>query len=251
MRDFTGEEVSGRAGILGSVDRLEPKQPGKQADGPGNRTDGPGLWERLHSRLELLATVLLAIAAVATAWSSYQAARWSGNQAIEFSKANAARVESTRVSTVAGQQTEVDVITFTQWANAYAAGDQDLSDFYFQRFRPEFRPAARAWVATEPLENPDAPPTPFVMPQYQLAATDEADALATEAENHTAAATESNQRSDNYVLAVVLFAASLFFAGISTKLSQPRQRTGILALGYLFFLGTLAWVLTFPVSISI
>jgi hypothetical protein len=213
---------------------------------------GPsGRFGRLMPHLELLATVLLAIAAVATAWSSYQSARWSGVQAIDFSKANAARVESTRASTEAGQQTQVDVLTFTQWANAYAAGDDRLTRFYFDRFRDEFKPAARAWIATRPLRNRDAPPTPFVMPEYRVAKRAEARGLVAEAERQTASARESNQRSDNYVLAVVLFAASLFFAGISTKLSSPSQRAAVLMLGYVLFLGTVAWVVTFPISISV
>ena len=101
------------------------------------------LERRLHPHLELLATILLAIAAVATAWSSYQSSRWSGVQAIDFSRANAARVESTRASTEAGQETQVDVLTFTQWVNAYAVGDTKLSDFYYERFRKEFKPAVR------------------------------------------------------------------------------------------------------------
>lgn len=200
---------------------------------------------------ELLATILLAVAAVATAWSSYQSARWSGVQAIDFSVANASRVESTRASTEAGQLTQVDVLTFTQWVNAYAEGDDRLAGFYFERFRPEFRPAVRAWIATRPLRAPGAPPTPFAMPQYRVAQAAEAERLVRRAERATADARESNQRSDNYVLAVVLFAASLFFAGISTKLAAPKQRVAILALGYVFFTGTVAWVATFPVTISI
>jgi hypothetical protein len=53
------------------------------------------------------------------------------------------------------------------------------------------------------------------------------------------------------VLAVVLFAAALFFAGISTKLKIPRQRLFVLGLGYLLFIGTAVWVLTFPVTVSV
>ena len=162
---------------------------------------------RLHIHLELLATILLAIAAVATAWSSYQSARWSGVQAIDFSRANAARVESTRASTEAGQETQVDVLTFTQWVNAYAEKKTKLADFYFERFRKEFKPAIAAWIATRPLKNHDAPPVPFVMPQYKLASQAESRRLLDEAEAETAEARQSNQRSDNYVLAVVLFAA--------------------------------------------
>ena len=39
--------------------------------------------------IEIVATVLLAVAAVATAWSSYQANRWNGEQAKAASRANA------------------------------------------------------------------------------------------------------------------------------------------------------------------
>lgn len=236
-------KVIPRRGRLSDVNDQDSKQP--------EPAEESGFFGRVHSRLELLATILLAVAAVATAWSSYQSARWSGVQAIDFSKSNAARVESTKASTKAGQQTQVDVLLFTQWANAYATEDEFLADFYFKRFRPEFKPAVVAWTDTKPLKNKNAPATPFVMPQYKLAAEAESRALVDEAEQHTADATESNQRSDNYVLAVVLFAAALFFAGISTKLTRPRERTLILGFGYVLFIGTLLWVLTFPVSISI
>jgi hypothetical protein len=62
---------------------------------------------------------------------------------------------------------------------------------------------------------------------------------------------EANQRADDYMLAVVLFASSLFFAGISTKLRTGRQREAILALGYLIFVGTVVWIATLPLAISI
>ncbi len=205
----------------------------------------------MHPHLELLATILLAIAAVATAWSSYQSSRWSGVQAIDFSRANAARVESTRASTEAGQATQVDVLTFTQWVNAYAVGDTKLSDFYYERFRKEFKPAVKAWIATKPLTNPKAPPVPFTMPQYKLASQAESEQLLGEAEAATEEARQSNQRSDNYVLAVVLFAAALFFAGISTKLTMPRQRVALLLLGYFLFISTAIWLATFPITISV
>lgn len=179
--------------------------------------------------------MLLAVAAVATAWSSYQSARWSGVQANDYSEANAARVESARASTLAGQQTQVDVLTFTQWVDAFEAGDKRLASFYFNRFRDELRPAVRAWIATRPLKTADAPPTPFAMPEYQVAKQVEARRLENDADRAGAAARTANQRADNYVLAVVLFAVALFFAGISTKLSAPRQRATVLALGYVLF----------------
>ncbi len=221
-------------------------------EGQSRDPGASGARSARHDRqIELLVTILLAIATVAAAWSSYQSARWSGVQTVNFSRANAARVESTAQSTRAGQQTQLDVATFIAWTGAYAAKDTKLSDFYFKRFRAEFKPAVDAWVATKPLKNPDAPLSPFAMAQYHLAAQDKARALSRTADTATAIAKVDNQRSDNYVLALVLFASALFFAGISTKLDAVRSRVTIVALGYLLFFGTLIWLATFPVSVSV
>ena len=116
---------------------------------------------------ELLATILLAMAAVATAWSGYQSARWRGEQARAQSASIAARVESTRAANVANRQGQIDVALFTQWVDAYARDEAELDAFYRKRFRPEFQPAFNAWVATQPRKNPDAPLSPFALPRVQ------------------------------------------------------------------------------------
>jgi hypothetical protein len=123
----------------------DPTPAGRGGDGPAG------------SRVEVVATVILAVAAVATAWSGYQASRWHGEQAIAFSRANAARVESTRAADLANAQTEIDVATFTQWVDAYARHETQLASFYRRRFRSEFQPAVAAWIATYPLKNAKAP----------------------------------------------------------------------------------------------
>ena len=190
-------------------------------------------------------------AAVATAWSGYQASRWNGEQAKAFSRASTLRDASNKADALANAQTQIDVATFTQWVDAYALDQTELADFYFARFRPEFKPAVDAWVATRPRRNPDAPLTPFAMPEYRVAARTEAERLQAEAEDTSATARTNVQRATNYVLCVVLFAAVLFFAGISTKLDTPVLRRILLGFGVALFLGTLVWLATFPVSISV
>jgi hypothetical protein len=212
---------------------------------------GPGADGPKASWVEVVATVILALAAVATAWSGYQASRWHGEQAIAFSHANAARLESTRASDLANTQTEIDVATFSQWVDAYARHETQLADFYRKRFRSEFRPAVAAWIATHPLKSANAPLTPFAMPNYRLAATAQAERLENAAGAAAAEASRDIQHANNYVLAVVLFSAALFFAGISTRLTSPRPRAVVLGIGCAVLVGTLAWVATFPISISI
>jgi hypothetical protein len=201
--------------------------------------------------MEIGATVLLALAAVATAWSSYQAARWNGEQAKASSAANKARIEAARASGLANAQTQVDVATFSQWVDAYARKESFLADFYFKRFRKEFRPAVHAWLATKPLRNPDAALTPFAMPEYRLAATTEAERLDQRAEDLAAQVRRNIQRSTNYVLGVVLFAVALFFAGMSTKLTGSGARKALLLVGWVVFAGAAAWIAASPVSIAI
>lgn len=202
-------------------------------------------------RLELAATALLALAAVATAWASYQSSRWHGKQAEAQSASIAARVESSKSAEVANRQVQIDVALFTQWVDAYATGETELADFYRRRFRDEFEPAFEAWVATKPLRNPGAPLSPFAMPEYKLAETQEAERFEEEATAASHTVRVDIQRADNYVLAVVLFASSLFFAGISTKLHERSSRVAILVLGYVIFLGTAIWIATFPVTIAV
>jgi hypothetical protein len=201
--------------------------------------------------VEIAATVLLALAAVATAWSSYQAARWNGEQAKVASAVNQARIEAARASDLANAQQQVDVQTFSQWVDAYARKEPRLAAFYFKRFRAEFKPAVDAWVATRPLETDGAPLTPFVLPQYRLAANAEANRLDRQTEALSAQMRRNVQRSTNYVLGVVLFAVALFFAGMSTKLMTEGPRKALLLFGWLVFLGALVWIATSPVSFSV
>jgi hypothetical protein len=166
-------------------------------------------------------------------------------------RGTAARLESTRAADLANAQAQIDVAVFTQWVNAYASGDRRLRDFYFKRFRPEFKPAVVAWIATRPLKNPAAPLTPFAMPQYTSKARDDATRLEVQADAWAASARRNVQRSTNYVLGVVLFAAALFFAGMSTKLPSRRLGVAMLTIGVVVFVSTLVWIAVSPVSVSV
>jgi hypothetical protein len=201
--------------------------------------------------LELFATVLLAVATVATAWSAYQARVWTGEQSQGYSRANATRADVNRTAALANRQVQIDVATFTAWVDAHAQGRAPLAAFYAARFRNEFKPAFRAWLATKPFTNRAAPKTPFAMPQYRLQAAARADRLEAVADAASQGAKDANQHADNYMLAVVLFASSLFFAGISTKLESRTARVALLALGWVLFLGAAIWIATSPTQVTI
>lgn len=200
-----------------------------------------------RSRAELVATVILSIATVLTAWSAFQATKWGGEMSLQFSAANAARTFSVAASNTANAQTTIDVALFAEYAAAVAMDDGELAAFFETRFRDEFRPAFTAWVATDPLTSPGAPASPFEMDEYVLAATVEANELAADAEAASALAREANQRGDNYVLLTVLFASVLFFAGVSSKAGSLRIQQTLTVLSGVLLLTAAGIVLTFPV----
>jgi hypothetical protein len=201
-------------------------------------------------RLELVSAVLLALATVATAWSAYQARQWTGEQSQGYSSGTAARIAENRAAALANRQVQIDVATFIQWIDAREQHRPGLANFYRARFRPEFKPAFASWLATRPFENTAAPATPFAMSQYRLSASTEADRLEGTAAAAAERAKQANQHADNYMLAVVLFALSLFFAGMSSRFRTLRIRSGVLGLGCLVFLASLIWVATLPVQLT-
>lgn len=217
-----------------NVEAATAIQEGKGSQGSLSPAERQGQTQSEHLA-ELIITIILALATVATAWSVYQAARWSGVQSTKYSEAGALRVESTRASNAAGQLTQIDIGMFTNWVNASATDNLDLADFNEERFRPEFRPAFEAWVATQPRKNPDAPPSPFAMPEYQVNQAEDAIRLEAEAAKTFKEGQAANQRSDDYILNTVILASVLFLSGTASRFEWLPVRIAIIFLALAMF----------------
>jgi hypothetical protein len=200
-------------------------------------------------RVELAGVLLIALTAVLTAWTAFESSKWGGVMSIEFSTANATRTESIRQSNLANRQTVVDVSVFTSYVDAVASDDTELADFYAQRFPERLAIAVEAWEATQPLEDPDAPATPFDMPEYVLEAADEANRLETEAAAASQRARDANQRSDNYTITTVFLATVLLLAALSSKVDNPRLQVALLAVALVIFATIGIVVAQFPVEV--
>ena len=155
-----------------------------------------------NRRFELAAAIILGLAGIAASWSSYQAARWSGVQAADYSRAGAARVEATRLSSEADALRAIDVGVFMSWVDAYASGEEEVEAFYRERFRPEFNPAFEAWLASEPLVNPEAVPTPFGHPEYRIAQREQSMEMAQRADELFRSGEVANEYSDGFLAGI-------------------------------------------------
>lgn len=210
--------------------------------------DLPTRFDRFEPLAEIVATAILALATLATAWSGYQSARWGGVQASSYSQAGALRTESTRVSTEYGQLVQIDIAIFINWINAYTDDDQAKLQFYRDRFRDEFKPAFKAWMDTDPFNNPFAPRSPFVMPEYQLSQKAEAERLLEEAQATFAKGSDANQTSDNYLLNTVILAGVLFLGGIVTRFKAMSARWVIIVFSLIVLAYGLFNLIRYPIN---
>ena len=226
----------------------EAAQASEQAQYQANPfIDLPSRWDRWEPLAEVIATLVLALATLATAWSGYQSARWGGEQSTKYSQAGALRTESTRASTRSGQLVQIDIGLFTNWINAFAAEDEELADFYENRFSPELSVAFDAWLATNPRDNPDAPKSPFSMPEYTARFSEEAEQLELEASETFDEGSAANQTSDDYILNTVILASVLFLAGVQSRIKSVPARMVIVVLGSLILAYGLYIIATSPV----
>jgi len=188
---------------------------------------------RAHEILEIVEAIVLAIVAVSTAWSGYQAALWTGHQAELYGLASRYRVEAEGAATTANQERLYDASTVVEWLKAEANGQKKLSDLFERRFLPEFRPAFEAWKKTDPLNNPDAPAGPFFMAEYRSAKTEEAAKLNDQAAETFEQGNRARDRSDQYVRVTVMLATVLLLMAISQRFKTHAVRVGLAVLAAL------------------
>src|SRR5262249_20308347 len=99
-RDRTAADRELRRWRCAPVSHGHVHAPGELAESARPGAGGPPRFERV---LELGAVLLLSLTTVATAWSGYQAARWSGEQSRHFARASTVRIAAQRETTAAGQ----------------------------------------------------------------------------------------------------------------------------------------------------
>ena len=184
--------------------------------------------------IEIIEALILALVAVATAWSGYQAAQWAGKRAELYAKASRLRVTAEGLATLSGQERIYDSDTFNSWLAARLDGKAESAEFFERRFRDEYRPAFAAWMKADPFNNTQAPPGPIFMFEYHNARHEQFLGLTKQAAEMADQGTKSGETGDQYVRITVLLATVLLITAI-------RQRFRFKAVCVLFMI--LAWLL--------
>jgi hypothetical protein len=202
--------------------------------------------DRRSQWVEIVEAVVLAIVAVATAWSGYEATKWDALSAQYYNLASRTTVLSQAKATLAGQDRLYDITTFHAWIEAKLASKDRLAAFYQRRFRPEYATAFAVWWKLDPVHNSSAPPGPIFMPEYQNASGQESLKLADEAKAYFEKGVSTRETGDEYVKVTVLLATVLLLTALSQRFKIFGPRAAVVAVAFVLLILATYWIVTFP-----
>jgi len=169
--------------------------------------------ETADSWQQIVAAILLGLAATFTALSAYQASLLDGDALQGYTTSTRTLSDANAFYGQGNQTTAMDQQLFIAYATAARQGDTDLADYLKTLMRPELREGIAWWEenddAVTALDETDE--NPHMVEDYS-----EAYDLEQDAAKLFTAAVKADNKGDKFELSTVLFALTLFFGGIST-----------------------------------
>lgn len=187
----------------------------------------------------------MALAAVVTAWASFEGSQWDSRSDESRSASALLRSDATRAAADAVTQSVVDASVWLEWEKAVILGRDDFAAFTRDRFSPALDAAQDEWLKRTRVDEDGNPVdgtlpqgTPLALDVYMPPSQLKAEELSAAAEAKLADADVAGQIGTRYTEQVVLLALCLFFASVATKFTDVRLQ---LALALIAF-GALALV---------
>ena len=232
---------------------LDPIETGKklhehgEAEERAEEEGGHGGSSEGHSRIvQICEAVLLALVTITAAWAGYSAARWGTASRVDIARSSTLGNLAGRDDLEAITLRNFDASTFNAWFTAFTLNKPLDEAIAVRRFRPQFRVAFNAWMATDPLHNPNAPAGPTYMPQYKQPEQAQANTLSNEATAKFQTGNQAAQTGDNYVRITVFLAAVLFLVGIGSSFKLTGVRYALVAFGSVLLILSIVLILLQP-----
>jgi hypothetical protein len=181
-------------------------------------------------RTEILAAILLGLAAVATAWSAYWSAIYGGNAIQGYAQANTLTSQAADIYGDATGQYNFDRTLFLQYAELRITGQEEAADALRESFFSDSLAETVDWYdgtgddVTDPFDADAGSP-------YSLDEWAQGNQLSEDADKAYQEAVAADDKGDKFDLATVFLALSLFFGGIATVFRRYLPQAATLAIG--------------------
>lgn len=195
---------------------------------------------------ELVAALLLGLAAVTIAWSTYQSALWGGQQDEAYTEsvreANNAvdLLQAADTIRTLDQSLFVGVLT-SGVCDEGDQGDEVACEQVLANMSDEGAAAVDEWLISSESK-------PFESPAYLDTLYGQGEDAKLVSEQFFEEAGEANENGDNYELASAILTTVLFLAGISVVLDDGRIRWALLGAASLLLIGATTYVVSLPLA---
>lgn len=183
--------------------------------------------ERADSWQQVIAAILLGLAATFTAISAYEASLLDGEALQGYTTSTRTLSDANAFYAQGNQTTAMDQQLFVSYVTARQQGDTELAEYLKTLMRPELQEGIAWWDenddAVTPLDESDE--NPYLVEDFS-----EAYDLEQEAGRSFKEAVVADNKGDKFELSTVLFALTLFFGGISTVFHKQSVSRALLVI---------------------
>lgn len=188
-----------------------------------------GEWSR--DRLEIVVAILLGVAAIVTAWCSFQASQLDG--IVQSSRAEGIR-EADAASQSYNSAISADVrdqTLFLEFAKAAQADDEETALYILETLMSPELAAAVDWWSAQPDDSGFDSPFVEENPEWSNALYEEAVAFDASSQAYFDVAERADMDADDFEVLTVILALSLFFFGVAGLSRQRRVMIGLSTVG--------------------
>lgn len=214
-------------------------------DEPGRALDESGGHQ--HDPIELIATILLGLAAVLIAWSTYQSALWGGRQDEAYTEsvreANSAvdQLQAADTTLALDQSLFIEVLS-SDVCDPGEAGDAEACEQVVVNMSAGGEAAFDTWLST------DRSASPFESDSYVAALYGGGEEAKATSQRFFDEASEANENGDDFELVVTLLTVVMFFAGISVVIKDSSIRWTLIGAAGVTLIGSSVFMLTLPLG---
>lgn len=187
--------------------------------------------ESTNGRMEIAIAIMLGVAAIVTAWCSFQSGLLNGEVQKSYSEGIRSADAASQAYNMAVSNDIRDEALFLEFAKAAQNGDEETATYILDTLMSPELAAAVGWWSEQPDEA--GYDSPFVEdnPNWSTALFDEAEALDETAQSYFDAAEKSDRDGDAFDQLTVVLAVALFFLGIAGLSRQRRVMIGLASIG--------------------
>jgi len=187
--------------------------------------------QRRLDRLEVSIAILLGVAAILTAWSTFQSAQLGSGVSAAYSEGIRSSDAASQAFNDAAATDVADQALFLEYAKAEFSGDVDAATYIHDSLMTEELQAAIDWWDTQPAAAHYDTPFTEDNPNWSTQMFDDAEALDAEAQAQFDEAQAKDGIGSDFDILSIIIALALFLFGVASLVRQERIKIGLGAVG--------------------